>query len=160
MSASTTPVLLRPRWLAGHVLALVLVVLFLNLGAWQLRRLEARTANNEVISSRSAASPVDLSTAAVQRPEEAKAASVPADDRRRLPMCSAVSIASLIPSVVAMLPRPNCACAILTGTLKSLAATRGSGSRNQRASRCDRVPITKSLSDPCRSSVEPFDADK
>ncbi|HET8986119.1 MAG TPA: SURF1 family protein [Trueperaceae bacterium] len=63
MSASTTPVLLRPRWLAGHLLALVLIVLFLNLGAWQLRRLEARTANNQLISSRSSASPVDLSTA-------------------------------------------------------------------------------------------------
>jgi surfeit locus 1 family protein len=63
MSTSATPVLLRPRWLIGHVLALVLVVLFVNLGAWQLRRLDARTANNELISSRSAAGPVGLATA-------------------------------------------------------------------------------------------------
>jgi surfeit locus 1 family protein len=35
-------VLLRPRWIAGHLLALALVVLFVNLGFWQLRRLEQR----------------------------------------------------------------------------------------------------------------------
>ncbi|HEX7040899.1 MAG TPA: SURF1 family protein [Trueperaceae bacterium] len=38
-------VLLRPRWLAGHLLALALVVLFVNLGLWQLRRLEQRRAH-------------------------------------------------------------------------------------------------------------------
>lgn len=35
-------VLLTPRWVAGHLLALGLVVLFVNLGFWQLRRLEQR----------------------------------------------------------------------------------------------------------------------
>ena len=50
-------------WLAGHVLALVLVVLFVNLGAWQLRRLEARTAHNELVATRTAAAPVDLASA-------------------------------------------------------------------------------------------------
>lgn len=34
--------LLSPRWVAGHLLALGLVVLFVNLGFWQLRRLEQR----------------------------------------------------------------------------------------------------------------------
>ena len=63
MAAATKPLLLRPRWLAGHLLALVLVVLFLALGTWQLRRLDARTARNELVTSRAAASPVDLATA-------------------------------------------------------------------------------------------------
>lgn len=58
-----TPLLLRPRWLAGHLLALVLVALFITLGAWQLRRLDARTTHNDLISSRSAASPVELAAA-------------------------------------------------------------------------------------------------
>lgn len=30
--------LFRPRWIAGHLLALVTVVAFINLGMWQLRR--------------------------------------------------------------------------------------------------------------------------
>lgn len=60
--ASGSP-LLRPRWLVGHLLALVLIVLFLNLGAWQLGRLEARTARNELIAARTAAEPVTLAAA-------------------------------------------------------------------------------------------------
>lgn len=63
MNAKGTPVLLSPRWLAGHVLALVLVVLFINLGAWQLRRLDARTTHNDLVASRAAASPIDLAAA-------------------------------------------------------------------------------------------------
>src|SRR5690606_5098314 len=55
--------LLRPRWLAGHLLALVLIVVFTTLGAWQLRRLDARTAHNELVAARAAAETVDLATA-------------------------------------------------------------------------------------------------
>lgn len=54
------PVLLRPRWLAGHLLALGLVVLFVTLGLWQLRRLDARTTHNELVLAREAAAPVAL----------------------------------------------------------------------------------------------------
>ena len=33
--------LLTPRWIAGHLLALALIVLFVNLGFWQLSRFGA-----------------------------------------------------------------------------------------------------------------------
>jgi cytochrome oxidase assembly protein ShyY1 len=40
---------LRPRWLVGHVLCAALVVLFVNLGFWQLRRYDERQDRNRVI---------------------------------------------------------------------------------------------------------------
>lgn len=41
--------LLTPRWIAGHLLAVIAVVAFVNLGFWQLRRLdEKRTFNASV----------------------------------------------------------------------------------------------------------------
>lgn len=43
--------LLRPRWLIVHVLVLGLVVLMVNLGFWQLRRLEERRADNALIAT-------------------------------------------------------------------------------------------------------------
>lgn len=49
--------LLSPRWLAGHLLALTLVVLFVNFGFWQLRRLEQRTTYNALVGARLAAPP-------------------------------------------------------------------------------------------------------
>lgn len=56
-------VLLRPRWIAGHLLALVLVVAFVNFGFWQLRRLEAVRARNATIVERTALPPVALDDA-------------------------------------------------------------------------------------------------
>ncbi|HEX9259838.1 MAG TPA: SURF1 family protein [Acidimicrobiales bacterium] len=47
--------LLRPRWLAFHLLVVVLVVVMVNLGLWQLSRLDERKARNEEIRSRQAA---------------------------------------------------------------------------------------------------------
>lgn len=44
--------LLRPRWLLSHALVLALVVLMVNLGFWQLRRLEEKRDRNELIESR------------------------------------------------------------------------------------------------------------
>lgn len=44
--------LLSPRWLAGHLLALSLVVLFVNLGFWQLRRMNERSSYNALLESR------------------------------------------------------------------------------------------------------------
>jgi cytochrome oxidase assembly protein ShyY1 len=38
----TTRFWLRPKWLVGHVLCAALVLLFLNFGFWQLRRLDER----------------------------------------------------------------------------------------------------------------------
>ncbi|HEX6257361.1 MAG TPA: SURF1 family protein [Euzebyales bacterium] len=55
--------LLRPRWIAGHLLVIVTVVAFVNLGFWQLRRLEERRATNDLIAARVAASPQPLDDA-------------------------------------------------------------------------------------------------
>ena len=44
--------LLRPRWLLSHLLVLALVVTMVNLGFWQLRRLDERRDRNELIESR------------------------------------------------------------------------------------------------------------
>jgi surfeit locus 1 family protein len=49
--------LLKPRWIGFLIVGLVLAVLFTSLGFWQLRRLEQRRANNELLSSRLAESP-------------------------------------------------------------------------------------------------------
>lgn len=56
-------VLLTPRWLAGHLLALGLVVLFVNLGLWQLRRLEQRREHVAQVVERSRQAPVPLDEA-------------------------------------------------------------------------------------------------
>ncbi len=57
------PLMLRGRWIAGHLLALVLVVAFVNLGFWQLRRLHHRREVNAVIDARSHLPPERLATA-------------------------------------------------------------------------------------------------
>src|SRR5829696_8096941 len=48
-------VLLRPRWLVGTIVAVLLVVLFVNLGFWQLRRLDERRDRNALVEDRSSA---------------------------------------------------------------------------------------------------------
>jgi cytochrome oxidase assembly protein ShyY1 len=52
---------LRPRWILSHVLILVLVVVMINLGFWQLRRLdEKKTYNASVRANESVpAAPID-----------------------------------------------------------------------------------------------------
>ncbi len=51
---------MAPRWLAAHLVVLILAILFINLGFWQLRRLEERRLENTVGESRLAAEPIDL----------------------------------------------------------------------------------------------------
>lgn len=53
-------VLLRPRWLVGHLLVVGLVALFINFGLWQLDRLDSRAERNAFRSERLAAEPVPL----------------------------------------------------------------------------------------------------
>lgn len=53
-------ILLRPRWLLGHLLAATLVVVFVVLGIWQLQRLEERSAANAVVSERATGEPRSL----------------------------------------------------------------------------------------------------
>lgn len=43
--------LLRPRWLLSHLLVVALAVTMVNLGFWQLRRLDERRDRNELIES-------------------------------------------------------------------------------------------------------------
>jgi surfeit locus 1 family protein len=53
---------LRPKWMVGHLLCLTLVVLFVNLGFWQLRRADERQARSDLIEARMAEAPVPLAT--------------------------------------------------------------------------------------------------
>jgi cytochrome oxidase assembly protein ShyY1 len=48
---------LRPKWIAGHILAIVLVVSFVNLGFWQLRRLHEKQRRNATIEARTTLPP-------------------------------------------------------------------------------------------------------
>ena len=50
--------MLSPRWVFAHVVVLTLAIVFVNLGAWQLRRLDDRRLTNAVGESRFRASPV------------------------------------------------------------------------------------------------------
>jgi surfeit locus 1 family protein len=52
--------LLSPKWVVGHVLALTVVVAFTQFGFWQLRRHVERAATNAVAAERWAAAPTDL----------------------------------------------------------------------------------------------------
>ena len=58
--------LLTPRWLFGHLLALSLVVLFVNFGFWQLRRLAQRQAYNTLLEARLEAKPQPFNELAKQ----------------------------------------------------------------------------------------------
>ncbi len=50
----------RPRWVISHLLVVALVVAMVNLGLWQLRRLDERRDRNALIAGRSAAAPDDV----------------------------------------------------------------------------------------------------
>ena len=52
MTTTTTRFWLRPKWIVGHLLCLFLIVLFVNLGFWQLRRLHSRQAHNRLVRAR------------------------------------------------------------------------------------------------------------
>lgn len=68
---------LRPLWLLGHVVVLVLAVVLLSLGLWQLRRLDARRdANAHILRNSRSTAVLD----SVVRPEQPK---VPDDARFR-----------------------------------------------------------------------------
>lgn len=54
------PVWLRARWVVGHVACGLLVLLFVNLGWWQLHRLDERRDHNELLASRLRALPEEV----------------------------------------------------------------------------------------------------
>lgn len=54
--------LLRPKWLAFHALVITAVVVMVNLGFWQLRRLDDRRDFNTTVVERAERAPVDLAS--------------------------------------------------------------------------------------------------
>ena len=52
--------LASPGWVASHLFAVVMVVLMVNLGFWQLRRLDDRRADNSQIAAAMAQDPADI----------------------------------------------------------------------------------------------------
>jgi surfeit locus 1 family protein len=53
-------ILRRPKWLVGTVICLLVVVLFANLGLWQLRRLDEKQERNALVETRMEQAPVDV----------------------------------------------------------------------------------------------------
>lgn len=51
---------LRPWWIVSHVVVLAIVVSFISLGLWQLRRLDEVKARNAQLAERLAEAPVDV----------------------------------------------------------------------------------------------------
>lgn len=54
--------LLKPRWILSHLFVLVVVVTMINLGFWQLGRLDEKRARNAVIIAAQHETPVPLTT--------------------------------------------------------------------------------------------------
>jgi surfeit locus 1 family protein len=50
----------RPKWILSHILVLVLVVTMINLGFWQLRRLDQKKSFNALVHGREAEPPAPL----------------------------------------------------------------------------------------------------
>ena len=65
----------RPAWIVSHVLVAALVITMINLGLWQLRRLEARQDLNVLLEERADGAPRDLAVvvASVDVPGEGDA---------------------------------------------------------------------------------------
>jgi surfeit locus 1 family protein len=53
----------KPKWLAGHVLALLAVIVFVNMGFWQMRRLSDRQDFNALLMSRTTVEEIALNEA-------------------------------------------------------------------------------------------------
>jgi cytochrome oxidase assembly protein ShyY1 len=63
--------LLRPRWLAGLALVILVVVSFVRLGFWQLRRLDERHAYERLVASRLADVPTPVADVLSAGPDTA-----------------------------------------------------------------------------------------
>ena len=57
------PTLLRPRWIAGHLLAVITVIAFVNLGFWQLRRHEEKADLRDAVAAAQALPPIPITEA-------------------------------------------------------------------------------------------------
>lgn len=65
--------LFSPRWLLAHVTVLAIAVLFVNLGMWQLRRLEERRDTNALFEARGAAPVEPLETLLAEAGDDSQA---------------------------------------------------------------------------------------
>ena len=54
VETASTPTWRQPRWVVGHLVCLTLIVTFVNLGLWQLHRLQERREHNELLQHRMA----------------------------------------------------------------------------------------------------------
>ncbi|MEA2002754.1 MAG: SURF1 family protein [Actinomycetota bacterium] len=54
------------KWIMGHILALVAILVFVNMGLWQLRRLDDRQDFNQLLTDRSTTEPQPLDEALAQ----------------------------------------------------------------------------------------------
>jgi len=59
----TVRTLLRPRWIAGHLLAVITVVAFVNFGFWQLRRHDEKVALRDAVAAAQALFPIPIEEA-------------------------------------------------------------------------------------------------
>ena len=57
---------LRPKWILGHIIVVVLAVTFISLGFWQLSRLHGRKAFNHLVERNEAAPTVPVETLNLQ----------------------------------------------------------------------------------------------
>ncbi len=55
--------LLRPKWITGHLLAVLAVVAFINLGFWQLRRHDEKVALRDAVAVSQALAPIPIEDA-------------------------------------------------------------------------------------------------
>ena len=55
--------LLKPWWLLSHLVVIALLAATVNLGLWQIRRLQARRDHNRVVAERSLVPPTPISEA-------------------------------------------------------------------------------------------------
>ena len=60
---------LRPRWILSHVLVAALVVVMVNLGFWQLRRLEEKRGFNALVDARQGSPTVPVESLASSSPD-------------------------------------------------------------------------------------------
>ena len=63
---------LRPWWLLSHLFVVALVVVMVNLGFWQLRRLDERRDRNDLIAARSAEPVVDVRALLAASPDDVR----------------------------------------------------------------------------------------
>ena len=67
------PLVLRPRWIAFHLVCLLGVIAMVNLSLWQFRRLDEKRDFNRIVTERSQLDPVDVATLDFDTPDAIEA---------------------------------------------------------------------------------------